>query len=424
MKKHYLFFAVFGLLFAPFAAHSVNFPLSKYGQIQNVQSYSSNPFYNQNSPYNLRMPVPIYAQGTELNAGECRSVADSLVARECGARNNCSGLSFSDIRPAVIIQMSNLGGHNYVSSCSGYIQPAFDDYVNGANIASGGGFPSAFPMGGGAAQPSSTLEISNPFEREDPQWQKNRDARQAELRALQRQNGSDDVALSATQFPTTYADLSFTERMDNERAGYQPWKDTQAYKPMKIENDAEKRAREKEEFEHRKNMAEEEKKLLQLTDFDGWCRKYPSDCQKNLSEQLAGLNSGLKESACAGKIYGTDITYKEWAVVKNSDGVWELKADAKTITLNDAACNKQDPNAWRNDDGKKEVVEEDEKLNALIKALRESRKDPYEFDMPKSSAPFLFQVDKQGENSSSIDLEVAPFRRVIASENSEDSQSN
>ena len=32
-------------------------PFSKYGQIQNVQNYSSNPFWDPSSPYNQRVCV-------------------------------------------------------------------------------------------------------------------------------------------------------------------------------------------------------------------------------------------------------------------------------------------------------------------------------------------------------------------------------
>ncbi|MCL1892140.1 MAG: hypothetical protein FWF97_02525 [Alphaproteobacteria bacterium] len=253
MRKFVICYSLLVLaLCAAGVSYAADFPLSNWGQIQNVQSYSSNPYYNPNSPYNQRLPQPIYAQGTELNAGDCRSVASTLVAQQCAARNNCAGLQLSDIRPAVMIQMSNMSGHNYVTACGGYINAAFDDYKKNANVLGGGVIPAqagtiSFPAaGGGAAQPTSQLAMENPFEREDPQWLKDRIGRQKEMRALQRENGSDDVQLSATQFPTTYADLSFTERMENNKAGYEPWKDAKAYKPIRVEDDKARYEREKE----------------------------------------------------------------------------------------------------------------------------------------------------------------------------------
>jgi hypothetical protein len=335
-------------------ALAVDFPLSKYGQIQNVQSYSSNPFYNPTSPYNLRMPVPIYAQGTELDAAECRAVADALVAQQCATRGGCAGVSFSDIRPAVVIQMSNMSGHNYVSACSGYIQPAFEDYVRSANVIGANSFPVIFPSSAEATggKPNSQLVMGNPFERNDPAWKKEEAARQAELRELQRQNGSADVGLSATAMPTAYSDIGFEQRLDNAASGAlgyqnQNWANNSAYKPIKIEDNEAARTRQEAEADHIKKMADKEKELLKVRDFDDWCKKYPADCFKDLSGQLSDLNSGLKEKACSGKVYGQDATYKEWGVEKNSEGVWELKADAKTITLDDTACNKRDPSADR-----------------------------------------------------------------------------
>ena len=111
MKKH-LCSMLCALCFAPFAAQAVDFPspglLSNYGQIQNVQSYSSNPFNHPDSPYNQRMPVPVYVQGTELTAADCKPVVAGLVAQQCAMMNNCAGKRVSDIRPAIMVQLSNI----------------------------------------------------------------------------------------------------------------------------------------------------------------------------------------------------------------------------------------------------------------------------------------------------------------------------
>jgi hypothetical protein len=263
-------------------SHATNFPLSQYGQIQNVQSYSSNPFYNPDSPYNQRLPTPIYAQGTELNAGECRGIVDSIVSGQCASKNNCNGLSYTDIRPAVILELSKLSGHNYVTSCNGYIHAAFEDYKKSTSAVTITGFPSAFPSAGPQTEnPSNKLVLGNPFELKDTEWQKDRNARQKELRNLQKQNGSDDVDLDATKFPNTYADLSFTERMANDKAGYEPWKDAQAYKPIKVETDSDRYEREIGIAGQKKQLADKEKELLKVTNHKEYCEKYPSECLKD-----------------------------------------------------------------------------------------------------------------------------------------------
>ena len=104
-------------------------PVSQYGLIQNVQSYSTNPYWNPNSPYNMRMPKAIYAQGTDLTAADCQSVTASLVASECMSKNNCNGLRISDVRPNIMLRLSQMTGANYVGSCAGYIEPAFNNFI-------------------------------------------------------------------------------------------------------------------------------------------------------------------------------------------------------------------------------------------------------------------------------------------------------
>jgi hypothetical protein len=292
MKKIFVFSMATACWLIPAGiVHATNFPLSQYGQIQNVQSYSSNPFYNMDGPYNQRLPVPIYAQGTELNAGECRGVVDSIVAGQCAQNNNCDGLSYTDIRPAVMLELSKLSGHNYVTSCNGYIQPSFEDYKKSTSAVTVSDSPTSFPTANTQTEkPSNTLALSNPFELKDPDWQKNRNERQKELRDLQKQNGSNDVALEATKFPTTYADLSFIERMENDKAGYEPWKDASGYKPIKIETDKDRYQREADNAELQKTLAEKQKQLLQATNHQEWCEKYPSDCLKE--------NDAAVKSAC------------------------------------------------------------------------------------------------------------------------------
>lgn len=312
---------------------ATDFPLSQYGQIQNVQSYSSNPFHNPDSPYNQRLPTPIYAQGTELNAGECRNIVDVIVSGLCAQRNNCQGLSLSDIRPSVILQLSNLTGHNYVTSCNGYIQPSFEDYMKNNSAVKVTGFPSAFPTANTTktVNSSNELVINNPYELKDADWEKDKTTRQNELRNLQRQNGSNNVALAATKFPATYGDLSFTERMENDQAGYESWKGTQAYKPIKVESDLNRYQRETEETSQKTELEEKQKDLLKLTNHLKWCLMYPTDC---LKENEAAIKSACRSWVSDGMPYPAPIVndYRISEAVCGDAIMAQIEAEAAAAT--------------------------------------------------------------------------------------------
>ena len=240
MKKHSfksLLFAVLCGFYAFTATASVSL-FSDYGQIQNVQKYSSNPFWTPNSPYNQRLPQPVYVQGADLNTEDCIKVVQSLVSVQCMARDNCKNTTLSDIRPTIMVQLSNLPGNNYVSACSGYIDEIFESYV----VQYGNSLPNravAFPN---ASDPnlninnSGGVQIQNPYKQTVPQWQQEIIERQNELKSLQQENGAGSEHLSATAFPTTYADLSFEERMANTVESYRPYKDLDAYQGLNAQD--------------------------------------------------------------------------------------------------------------------------------------------------------------------------------------------
>lgn len=209
-------------------------PFSQYGQIQNVQSYSSNPFWTPGSPYNQRMPQAVYVDGPEINAGDCQRVVSSLVANVCTTINNCSGAQLSDIRPTLMLQLSRLPGHNYATSCAGYIDAEFENYVKQYGHAGVVGGTVNFPDATAPSNTGSQIEIKNPFEKQMPQWQQDVIERTQELEKLQAQNGGNMGGLAKAEFPTTFADLSFQERMEIKSQGYEPYKDMQAYHPIKI----------------------------------------------------------------------------------------------------------------------------------------------------------------------------------------------
>jgi len=116
--------------FYAFNATAATSLFSDYGQIQNVQNYSTNPFWTPNSPYNQRLPQPVYVQGADLNTEDCIRVVQSLVSLQCMVRNNCEGMTLSDIRPVIMVELSKLPGNNYVSACAGYLDGIFEAYMN------------------------------------------------------------------------------------------------------------------------------------------------------------------------------------------------------------------------------------------------------------------------------------------------------
>lgn len=197
--------------------------MSKDGVIQNVQTYSSNPFWQMGTnSYNQRMPTAIYATGTAIETSECQNIVATLIATQCGMRNNCISSQLSDIRPAIMLQLSRIPNGNYATACGGYIDVAFDNYVKTrANAAptKHTSFPTATTPNPTATAPT----LKNPYNPSVPDWQSDIMERKLELQELQSTNGAGVNGLERAAFPTTASDLSFDERIENAAAGYQPY---------------------------------------------------------------------------------------------------------------------------------------------------------------------------------------------------------
>ena len=218
-------------------------PFSKYGQIQNVQNYSSNPFWYPDAPYNQRLPVPVYLQGTDVDTSDCQRIVNSLITSYCSAKNNCLDISLEDIRPTITVQLASLPNHNFVTPCSGYIETEFENYKKNNTIAAPTGSPVAFPT---ATSPSinsqeqkGNVEFQNPYAPTLPEWNgepwmQEMLERKQELKQLQSQNSTSTSQLMKTDFPKTFADLSFSQRQQILKEGYEPYKGTSAYKTIEI----------------------------------------------------------------------------------------------------------------------------------------------------------------------------------------------
>ena len=278
-----LLFALCSLFFINCATAQSNTPFSKYGMIQNVQNYSSNPFWNPDGPYNQRMPTAVYAMGPDVETADCQNIVSYLVATECNARTKCISTQLSDIRPSIMLQLSQMPGGSYATACGGYVDTIFEQYVKQNAIAApsaGAAFPTATGMD--TKNNDTTFEIQNPFSPKLQQWQMEILDRKQELKDLQAANGvSEPHVVRTNQFPTTYADLSFSERMENEKTGYEPYKDARAYKEIKIES--------QEDYLRRQQELARAKDRMDLTTED-FCKKNPNDgrCREKNRAQARG----------------------------------------------------------------------------------------------------------------------------------------
>lgn len=288
VKSLYAFCTLF-FINAVNAYQPTSAPFSQYGQIQNVQTYSSNPFWNPAGPYNQRMPQAVYVDGPEMNAGDCQRAVSALVANICATMNNCAGAQLSDVRPTLMLRLSQLPGHNYATSCAGYIDSEFENYVKKyghAGVATG---TVAFPDATAPTNTGSDIEVKNPYEQPIPQWQQDVIERTKELEKLQAQNGSNMGGLAKAEFPNTFADLSFEERLDIKAEGYKPFKDMKAYHPITLES---------------WDVYVNRLKSLNNGNMDEYCKKYPEskECKEHLASQanreeiMAKIAQALKDA--------------------------------------------------------------------------------------------------------------------------------
>lgn len=250
MNKSYRFFAVSFVALcacAPVVA-AQNAPtfMSKYGEIQSVNKYSSNPFWSPDSPYNQRFPTPIYATGPDVNTGDCNRIVQNLITEYCASRGDCANARISDVRPHIMVSLSQLPGHNFATSCGGYIDTIFESYQKTYGNSSTG-IVNIVPIQNKMAAPS--IQIENPFKQTKSAAEIAMDARTAELENLQKKTTAPAMVTPAA-FPKTIDDLSFTDRMANTSAGYEPYKDLKSYKTPKFETEDEYYERMKSVLEH------------------------------------------------------------------------------------------------------------------------------------------------------------------------------
>lgn len=218
-------------------------PFSQYGLIQNVQNYSNTPFYNPNTPI-VNVPKIVYATGPALKPGDCERTVQTLVENTCAQQNNCKNTTLADVRPSIMIQLSNIPGYNYATSCAGYIDTIYENYIkqsqniNTVNVST---FPTA---------PTSTNQTNQTI----PKWQVDYNDRANELKELQAQNAV-DYTIVDTDFPKTVNDLSFQDSIALKKASYAPYQNAEVYKPMDIERTSPEEKQQKQMIECQKVYA-------------------------------------------------------------------------------------------------------------------------------------------------------------------------
>ena len=329
--------------------------MDQSGMIQNVQSYSSNPFWNPTGPYNQRMPVPIYAQGSDLTPADCNAMVSYLVSAECGRRNNCSGLRVMDIKPAVTMALSAQSGqHNYLTQCSGYIDTAFSDYMANAQNVTASGFPTAFPAAAGAptaAQGGPTLVVptvtaENFLPKAMVAAAAGKAERTNQLAALQAQNDDGTPLLSAQKYPKTFEDLSFADQQAVLREGYEPWREKWTtvnglrvciencpYQTLNIESDEAMWTRKANEAGARATMLT----AMHDADFCAWCKQVPETCLSEQQTKLDDLNKKATATTCTGwNQKDANVKVDGWKKVNTADPCYQFiddPAGAKTLTI-------------------------------------------------------------------------------------------
>ena len=185
------------------------------------------------------MPQPVYATGPQVKTDECQRIVTSLVTLQCMNANNCIGVELGDIRPAIMLQLSRMSGGNYATACAGYLDGIFNDYVSQFANAAPNGTPSKFPtpVAPNTNANGNQIQLNNPFATPAPDWATDMRERQLELQALHTETGTNNHQIQSADFPATYADVSFTDRLENARNGYEPFKDAHAYREMDIEDE-------------------------------------------------------------------------------------------------------------------------------------------------------------------------------------------
>ena len=217
--------------------HAASTPFSQYGLIQNAQNYSSNPFYTPGT-YGTSYPKIVYNSGPALKPADCQVTIAALIQNICATRNNCRNTTLPDVRPEIMVALSKLPVYNYASSCAGYIDGEYQKYINpNSNTTVAESARRVMPTINATPTATETTFPTGTPTAQTAKKQTEYEKRAAELKSLQNQTKTSADNITAAEFPTTFEDLSFAEKNEIKRAGYEPYKNSQTYIPLNIERD-------------------------------------------------------------------------------------------------------------------------------------------------------------------------------------------
>lgn len=217
--------------------HAASTPFSQYGLIQNAQNYSSNPFYTPGT-YGASYPKIVYNSGPALKPADCQVTIAALIQNICATRNNCRNATLPDVRPEIMVALSKLPVYNYASSCAGYIDGEYQKYINpNSNTTVAESARRVMPTINATTNATQTPFPTGTPTAQTAKKQTEYEKRAAELKSLQNQTKTSSDNITSAEFPTAFDDLSFEQKNEIKRAGYEPYKNAQTYIPLNIERD-------------------------------------------------------------------------------------------------------------------------------------------------------------------------------------------
>ena len=136
--------------------------------------------------------TPVVIDKMNINTEKCKSVVSGIIISECSLRNNCKDMSLMDIKPIVMVRLSKIPGGNFISACNGFIDSEFNNYL--------------LSQKGGVSFPKAVKNNSNltDFSYKSQNYNSNK--------------------LTKTDMPKTINDLSFAQRLNNKKKGYEQWR--------------------------------------------------------------------------------------------------------------------------------------------------------------------------------------------------------
>ena len=136
--------------------------------------------------------TPVVIDKMNINTEKCKSVVSGIIISECRIINNCKDMSLKDIKPTVMVRLSKIPGGNFISACNGFIDSEFNNYI--------------FAQKAGVSFPKINNTNSNLID------------------FNYKTQNYDSKKLTKIDMPKTINDLSFAQRLNNKKKGYEQWR--------------------------------------------------------------------------------------------------------------------------------------------------------------------------------------------------------